>query len=38
MKTLESFVEALAKGSVRIVDLTQPLSERTPVFSCRSRS
>ena len=32
MKTLESFVEALAKGSVRIVDLTQPLSERTPVI------
>jgi kynurenine formamidase len=27
-----SLVEALAEGSIRIVDLTQPLSDRTPVI------
>jgi kynurenine formamidase len=32
MKTHSSFVEALAEGSIRIVDLTQLLSERTPVI------
>ncbi len=32
MNTLASFVKALAQGSVRMVDLTQPLSERTPVI------
>jgi kynurenine formamidase len=30
--TLADLTEALAAGSVRIVDLTQPLSERTPVL------
>jgi kynurenine formamidase len=29
---LSSLVEALASGSVRVVDLTQPLHERTPVL------
>jgi kynurenine formamidase len=29
---LEDLVAALADGSVRVVDLTQPLSERTPVL------
>src|SRR3954467_14598009 len=29
---LSSLVEALADGSVRVVDLTQPLHERTPVL------
>src|SRR3712207_9029477 len=29
---LADLTEALAAGSVRIVDLTQPLSERTPVL------
>lgn len=32
MAALDSLVQALAGGSVRIVDLTQPLSERTPVI------
>jgi kynurenine formamidase len=32
METLEAFTRALADGSVRIVDLTQPLSEDTPII------
>jgi kynurenine formamidase len=30
--TLASFAEALASGSIEVVDLTQPLSERTPII------
>jgi kynurenine formamidase len=29
---LDQLIDALASGSVRVVDLTQPLSERTPVL------
>ena len=29
---LSNLIEALATGEVRLVDLTQPLSERTPVL------
>ena len=32
MALLEDLVAALASGDVRVVDLTQPLSERTPVL------
>jgi kynurenine formamidase len=32
MPLLEDLVAALASGDVRVVDLTQPLSERTPVL------
>jgi hypothetical protein len=32
MPLLEDRVAALASGDVRVVDLTQPLSERTPVL------
>ncbi|HXF57161.1 MAG TPA: cyclase family protein [Actinomycetota bacterium] len=32
MDVLASLVRALAEGSVEVVDLTQPLSERTPVI------
>ena len=32
MEALASFAQALAQASVRIVDLSQPLSERTPVI------
>jgi len=32
MTALASLIEDLASGAVRIVDLTQPLSERTPVL------
>jgi len=32
MSVLASLVEGLASGRVRIVDLTQPLSERTPIL------
>lgn len=32
MEALESFTQALAQASVQIVDLSQPLSERTPVI------
>src|SRR5881296_1513032 len=30
--TLASFVEALASGAIDVIDLTQPLSERTPMI------
>ena len=30
--TLASFVDALASGSIEVVDLTQPLSDRTPII------
>jgi len=30
--TLASLIDALASGSVRVVDLTQPLSETTPII------
>jgi kynurenine formamidase len=30
--TLASFVEALTSGSIDVIDLTQPLSERTPMI------
>jgi kynurenine formamidase len=32
VEVLASLVEALASGSVRVVDLTQPLSEATPII------
>lgn len=32
MSTLGSFADALADGSIRVVDLTQPLSAQTPVI------
>ncbi|MBJ7599974.1 MAG: cyclase [Candidatus Nephthysia bennettiae] len=32
MSALASFIEALAAGRLRAVDLTQPLSERTPIL------
>ena len=38
MPLLTDLVDALQSGSARVVDLTQPLSERTPVLGCPSRS
>ena len=32
LETLASFVDALASGSIEVVDLTQPLSDRTPII------
>ena len=32
MTPLEELTAALVSGTVRVVDLTQPLSERTPVL------
>jgi kynurenine formamidase len=32
LDTLASFASALASGSVQVIDLTQPLSERTPII------
>src|SRR3989449_9534555 len=29
---LASFVEAMASGAIDVIDLTQPLSERTPII------
>ncbi len=31
-RTLTSFIEGLASGSIEVIDLTQPLSERTPLI------
>ncbi|HEX2089690.1 MAG TPA: cyclase family protein [Actinomycetota bacterium] len=32
METLESFVQGLSDGSIEVIDLTQPLSEETPLI------
>ena len=36
--TLTDLAAALADGSVRVVDLTQPLHEKTPVLKLRAAS